>query len=204
MSKEMKREAAGRSLRIQGRLPHKTGINMNMREKRTGTVLTLVAGCVIIAILAGVAAKFGVVDLYRRLSAAQSAYSQVHSQYETVQEQLTDYNKVLTEYRTYSTDWTAASPDANLPAVDRQAVLDLVETEMMSRGTVRSILIKGDTVSVTMSGMDLDGISEMFTAMKQYSIVDNVDLTMAETESDRPASILSFSLNITLSTEVEE
>ena len=41
----------------------------------------------------------------------------------------------------------------------------------------------------------------MFGAIEQRDIVERVDLDVAETEKDMPASIMSFSVNITLKTE---
>lgn len=77
--------------------PSKTGINMNKREKRTGEMLTLVIGLAVILLMAGLVARFGVMEQYRRLSEAQSAYGKVHSQLTACQEQLTDYEQVLAE-----------------------------------------------------------------------------------------------------------
>ena len=73
--------------------PSKTGINMNKREKRTGEMLTLVIGLAVILLMAGLVARFGVMEQYRRLSEAQSAYGKVHSQLTACQEQLTDYEQ---------------------------------------------------------------------------------------------------------------
>ena len=78
--------------------PSKTGINMNQREKRTGQVLTLVIGLAVILLMAGLVARFGVMEQYRRLSEAQSAYGEVHSQLAACQEKLTDYELVPVSY----------------------------------------------------------------------------------------------------------
>ena len=200
MSKEKKTDAA-RAVRRLGRYPHKVGINLNMREKQTGTVLTLVIGCAAIVLLAGLAAKFGVIDQYRRLSQAEEAYAQVHRQYETVQEELSDYDKVLNEYRSYSMDWTGEDDTGLFSNVSRQDVLDLIETEMMPNGTVNSIQVLGNSVLVNMSGMTLARISEMFRVIEQNPIVDRVELNVAETDKDRTDLLLDFSLSIALKTE---
>lgn len=200
MSKEKKTDAA-RAVRRLGRYPHKVGINLNMREKQTGTVLTLVIGCAAIVLLAGLAAKFGVIDQYRRLSQAEEAYAQVHRQYETVQEELSDYDKVLNEYRSYSMDWTGEDDTGLFSNVSRQDVLDLIETEMMPNGTVNSIQVLGNSVLVNMSGMTLARISEMFRVIEQNPIVDRVELNVAETDKDRIDLLLDFSLSIALKTE---
>ena len=200
MSKEKKTDAA-RAVRRLGRYPHKVGINLNMREKQTGTVLTLVVGCAAIVLLAGLVAKFGVIDQYRRLSQAEEAYAQVHRQYETVQEELSDYDKVLNEYRSYSMDWTGEDDTGLFSNVSRQDVLDLIETEMMPNGTVNSIQVLGNSVLVNMSGMTLARISEMFRVIEQNPIVDRVELNVAETDKDRTDLLLDFSLSIALKTE---
>ena len=200
MSKEKKTDAA-RAVRRLGRYPHKVGINLNMHEKRTGTVLTLVIGCAAIVLLAGLVAKFGVIDQYRRLSQAEEDYAQVHRQYETVQEELSDYDKVLNEYRSYSMDWTGEDDTGLFSNVSRQDVLDLIETEMMPNGTVNSIQVLGNSVLVNMSGMTLARISEMFRVIEQNPIVDRVELNVAETDKDRTDLLLDFSLSIALKTE---
>ena len=198
--------AAPSPVRRHIRCPQKVGINMNMREKRTGAVLTLVIGVIAIAALAGVVAKFGVIDRYQRLADAQAAYSQVHQQHQTMETALEKYDEVLAEYRTYSMDWLtgAEESDDRFVSVSRQRVLDLIETEMMTRGTVNSVRVYGNTLSVAMSGMNLAEISRMVDDIEAQPMVAKAVLNLAETEKDKPASILSFSLDITLQREEGE
>lgn len=177
--------------------PSKTGINMNQREKRTGQVLTLVIGLAVILLMAGLVARFGVMEQYQRLSEAQSAYGEVHSQLAACQEKLTDYDLVLTEYRSCSLDGMTEGED-QLITVSRQAVLDLVEGIMMPRGKVISVNILDDTADVEMSGMSLDQISAMFAAIEAESIVRSVELNMAATEENTASAQLNFSVRIYL------
>ena len=185
--------------------PSKTGINMNQREKRTGQVLTLVIGLAVILLMAGLVARFGVMEQYRRLSEAQSAYGAVHSQLAACQEKLTDYELVLTEYRSCSLDGMTEGED-QLITVSRQAVLDLVEGIMMPRGKVISVNILDDTADVEMSDMSLDQISAMFAVMEAEPIVRSVELNMAATEENTASAQLNFSVRIYLGPEraVEE
>lgn len=182
--------------------PSKTGINMNKREKRTGEMLTLVIGLAVILLMAGLVARFGVMEQYRRLSEAQSAYGKVHSQLAACQEQLTDYEQVLAEYRSSSLDGMADS-EGKLVTVPRRDVLDLVEDLMMPRGKVLSVEILDDAAEVEMSDMRLDQISEMFAVMEEQPIVQSVELNVASTEENRAASVLSFSVRIYLQPETE-
>ena len=179
--------------------PSKTGINMN---KRTGEMLTLVIGLAVILLMAGLVARFGVMEQYRRLSEAQSAYGKVHSQLTACQEQLTDYDQVLAEYRSSSLDGMADS-EGKLVTVPRRDVLNLVEDLMMPRGKVLSVEILDDAAEVEMSDMRLDQISEMFAVMEEQPIVQSVELNVASTEENRVASVLSFSVRIYLQPETE-
>ena len=185
--------------------PSKTGINMNQREKRTRQVLTLVIGLAVILLMAGLVARFGVMEQYKRLSEAQSAYGEVHSQLAACQEKLTDYELVLTEYRSCSLDGMTEGED-QLITVSRQAVLDLVEGIMMPRGKVISVNILDDTADVEMSDMSLDQISAMFAVMEAEPIVRSVELNMAATEENTASAQLNFSVRIYLGPEraVEE
>ena len=208
MSREKEEKSVGGAqARRMIRCPQKTGINLNMREQQTeNPARTLIVGIIVIAVLAGLAAKVGVIDQYQRLSRAQGEYNQVHQQYVTVQDSLQDYDKVLTEYRAYSTDWMQSSSDDNTDgngeqkyvSVSRQVVLDMIENEMMSRGAVTGINILGDNVTVDMTGMTLEQISAMIRSLERQSIVAGTRMDIAETEKDRPASILSFTVTITL------
>lgn len=179
--------------------PQKTGINLNLQEDRQRDRRTLLIGILAIAALVTVVVNFGVLQQYRRLDKAQAAYDRVHTQYVSAQEALADYDRVLLEYRTYSMDWMTAAGSEDIPAaVDRQAALDLLEQEMLSHGSLTALQITQNTMNVDMSGMTLDQISAMFADIELSSIVQSVELNIAETEKDQPSSILSFSVNIVL------
>ena len=152
MAEKMKKgpsEAGRKTLKC----PHKQGINLNMREQKGNPRLTLLVGCLAIVILAGCVAKFGVIDQYRRLDAAQAAYASVHTEYTQMQELLKGYDRLLMEYRTYSMEWATDGSEDNGTLVDRQKALDLLEQEMLSRGRLVSLQVSGNKMVVSMSGM---------------------------------------------------
>lgn len=169
-----------------------------MREQQGNPRLTLLVGCLAIAILAGCVAKFGVIDQYRRLDAAQAAYASVHTEYTQMQELLKGYDRLLMEYRTYSMEWATDGSEDNGTLVDRQKALDLLEQEMLSRGRLVSLQVSGNKMVVAMSGMSLDQISRMFDVIQQSPIVSNVELNLASTEDGNVSTILDFTVRITL------
>lgn len=179
--------------------PQKTGINLNLQEDRQRDRRTLLIGILAIAALVTVVVNFGVLQQYRRLDKAQSAYDRVHTQYVSAQEALSNYDRVLLEYRTYSMDWMTAAGSEDIPAaVDRQAALDLLEQEMLSHGSLTALQITQNTMNVDMSGMTLDQISAMFARLRLSPIVDSVSLSVASTEEGKAATIMDFTVRIEL------
>lgn len=186
------------------RVPKKTGINLAMREKKTLPLLTLVVGIGAIALACALIVKFGVIDQYNRLSKAESEYNSTHQQYMATVAETETYDAVTAEYRTYSRDWMVSDETGKFVSVDRTEVLDLIEKDLMGRGTVNKISIYGDRAVIDMSGMTLKEISAMFATVEKEPIVASAVLNIAATEEQQQtASILDFSITITLQNKEE-
>ncbi len=202
--KETKAARSG-VLRRPVRCPQKTNINLNMREKRTGTVLTLLVGALCITALALAAAKFGVIDLYGRLADAQSAYAQARQENLAAQERLSRFDEVLLEYRTYSMDWLESGEDSNLNfAVERTEVLDLLETSILPEAGLTAIEVQGDRVDIQLNSTNLSYIADILLKVERAPIVASVELEIAETEKDHPADVVECTLHIVLRGEAVE
>ena len=93
--------------------------------------------------------------------------------------------------------------DENFVGVDRKEVLDLIETVMMKRGQVVSVEIYDDTAKVSMKGMNLKELSAMIKSLKTSPVVSDAQLNIAQTDENREASVLSFSVTIYLQQEQE-
>jgi hypothetical protein len=181
------------------RIPKKTGINLAMREKKTGSLLMLGIGIGVTVIVCALIAKFGVIDQYNRLAAAESSYNTIHMQYMATLSEASTYDAVTAEYRKYSRDWMINDDSGRFVSVDRTDVLDLVEKDLMGKGIVNKISIYGDRAVIDMSGMTLKEISAMFAVVEQEPIVGSAVLNIAQTEAEQQtASILDFSITITL------
>ena len=72
---------------------------------------------------------------------------------------------------------------------------------MMKKGEILTISISNDTAVVNMSGMNLKQISEMNASLKKSPIVREVSLKIAQTEENKQASILNFTVTIYLQAE---
>ena len=187
----------------QTKYPSKTTINMAACGKTESAGKTLVIGMAVIAVLVLLMVKFCVFDQYARLSRAEADYNSVYQQNQELTEKVKDYDDIILEYRACSMSFISDENDENFVGVDRKDVLDLIETVMMKRGQVVSVEIYDDTAKVSMKGMNLKEISAMIKSLKTSPVVSDAQLNIAQTDENREASVLSFSVTIYLQQEQE-
>ena len=187
----------------QTKYPTKTTINMAACGRTEAAGKTLVIGMAVIAVLVLLVVKFCVFDQYARLSRAEADYNSVYQKNQELADRVSDYDEVMLEYRAYSMSFISDKNDENFVGVDRKEVLDLIETVMMKRGQVVSVEIYDDTAKVSMKGMNLKEISAMIKSLKTSPVVSDAQLNIAQTDENREASVLSFSVTIYLQQEQE-
>ena len=73
----------------------------------------------------------------------------------------------------------------------------------LSKNQVVSVEIYDDTAKVSMKGMNLKEISAMIKSLKTTPVVSDAQLNIAQTDENREASVLSFSVTISLQQEQE-
>ena len=189
------------------RFPTKQTVNLVMREDQTVSPVMFVLMLALIFLATFAVAKFGVIDQYARQSEAERAYNQVRSQRLAMDSEIAGYNEVLAEYRRYSMSWLG---EDEYIAADRLEVLSLIERKMASVGTVHSMAVTGDNLTVEMGGMNLKQVSDLISSLSQEPTVGNVAVNVAETTEENAAmgnvwdAELEFSLIITLQAEAEE
>ena len=187
----------------QTKYPTKTTINMAACGRTEAAGKTLVIGMAVIAVLVLLMVKFCVFDQSARLSRAEADYNSVYQKNQELADRVSDYDEVMLEYRAYSMSFISDKNDENFVGVDRKEVLDLIETVMMKRGQVVSVEIYDDTAKVSMKGMNLKEISAMIKSLKTSPVVSDAQLNIAQTDENREASVLSFSVTIYLQQEQE-
>lgn len=187
----------------QTKYPTKTTINMAACGRTEAAGRTFVIGMAVIAVLVLLMVKFCVFDQYARLSRAEADYNSVYQKNQELTEKVKNYDDIILEYRACSMSFISDENDENFVGVDRKDVLDLIETVMMKRGQVVSVEIYDDTAKVSMKGMNLKEISAMIKSLKTSSVVSDAQLNIAQTDENREASVLSFSVTIYLQQEQE-
>ena len=169
------------------RYTNKRGINLASVDERRNKTLTAVLLFIAIIALAAAVAKFGVLDLFAKRDAAQQQYDAVHTQFLASEKAIEEYDSVLLEYRTYSLDWMENDESGRYVSVARRDVLDVIEREMRTNGTVNALNVNGNSVTVDMKGMNLSQISAMCTDLEDYPFIKSAVIKSAKTEEDKSA-----------------
>lgn len=163
---------------------HKKGINLIQNEEKKRHLLLTIVAAMLVVVLLELGLKYGVLDLYSKLSAAQEQYDNMHVKYVAAQNELRDYDDVLLEYRTYSRDWMEKDTSGKYVSVDRRDVLDLIESKMMKKGQIKNASVAGKDVNIDMTGMNLKQISQMCAELETSPIVESAILMSAGTEKE--------------------
>ena len=177
--------------------PSKTSLNLCVREESQFSPKKLIPALLIILVLAALFGKFAVADRFAALYEVQAQAAALSNQKASLAAATADYNAVLEEYERYSTDWMNSD---EMLAVERTHMLDLVESEFMSRCQVRNIVISGNILSVQLGGVSLDDVSGFVQTLYERSDIVNVAVYTASAE-DGEGSLVS--MVVTMSKEFE-
>lgn len=175
--------------------PTKTSLNLVIREKSLGSpsrILPIAAGILVLLLAFG---KFAVWDRLSRVSREQDALDFLLAQVSQLTEQTADYSEVLAAYSQYTTSWMSQE---EILLVDQADILSLVETQLMPSASVSRFSVNGNVLSVELSHLTLQGVSELVQKLGELPQVLEVTVYSASSQTQNEP-ISSVSLSITLS-----
>ncbi len=175
--------------------PTKTSLNLVIREKSLGSpsrILPIAAGILVLLLAFG---KFAVWDRLSRVSREQDALDSLLAQVSQLTEQTADYSEVLAAYSQYTTSWMSQE---EILLVDQADILSLVETQLMPSASVSRFSVNGNVLSVELSHLTLQGVSELVQKLGELPQVLEVTVYSASSQTQNEP-ISSVSLSITLS-----
>lgn len=154
-----------------GRAPFKTTMNLYFKEKKPLRPQVLIPCVLALAMLAGLFAKFAVVDRFAGLAEARSALEGERQRLRALRGSCADYDEVQKEYMKYN----YSNFDRSI--VSRTDVLDLLERVVFPSAGVRTLTISGNTMSMTLMGLTLDEVSDMLHALEAEELVRKVTVS---------------------------
>ena len=174
-----------RAPKAKAEYPSKTYINLMPDSRKKTDVRKSIPAVVLVILVTALICKFGVFDFYDRVAQKQAELSTQKAVLSDLERQLVDYDAVKAEYDLYESS-KLVSEDLLVSPVE---ALDLVDKLVRPVATISSINIQGNTVTLQLSDISLDGVGKLVNALYEQSMVLNVSVSTAATdESDNRAT----------------
>ena len=170
-------------------LPSKKGINLVPPKKNKKNNLLKILGAVAGLLVIGAVCYFGIYKPMDALATAQSEYDTVHEEYVRTTEAVGDYDAVLKEYHSYSLDWMEKEKGHRYVSVPRETILEMVDEKIVPCGTLNSLQIAAGTLTVRMSDMNLDDITQMLSKVEEEPFVSYAFLQQAVSQENKTVTV---------------
>ena len=178
--------------------PSKTYINLVVKEKKQFDARSTVPKIVLLVLVTIAVCKFGIFDFYDKVNQKEAELSAQTQVLQGLQSRLTDYEAVRAEYETYETSKLAAN-DTTVSVIDALALVDRV---VAPAARVDSIEVKGNTLSLELSNVTLDGVGKLVNKLYEQPTVANVSVSTATTDKAQANVMTTATMSITLKVAV--
>lgn len=176
--------------------PFKTSINLAQSERRPGNLATIVTTAVILTAAIAAFSKFGVIDRLQAVGEIRAQAAQQEALVEQVREQTAEYDMILERYQSESLRRNTAAGGA-----DPMKCLELVEKNLLNRARVASFTVDMDTVTVKISDVTLNDISDIYQNLTKDAAVSGVQVFNASTDNENSTKVTAA---MTISMVVEK
>ena len=169
----------GKKKIIRGKMPQKRSINLALvGVERIDPKLAL-AGSLIVLLLAAMFSKFLVADrlsaMYRESAQVAALRTQLSQEYDKV----ASFGSIADEYAHYT---YSGMTEEELSLVDRADVIRMIKEGTENNREVESWSLRGNVVTLTVSGRDLQEINQLARRLEQFDLVNTCTVTAASKE----------------------
>ena len=159
--------------------PTKTNINLAVRESKSVDKRTMLPVGIFIAICLLAFTKLGILDLFHAVDVAEGNVGQTQVQLDQIKEANSIYDEVLKEYN------ESVSLSITSPVIATLSErLEIVNQYLISKAKVESFNVLEDVITAQISGVTLNQVSGIYTALMANEFVSNVQFYTASTEGD--------------------
>lgn len=152
---------------------------------------------IVVVLVAGLFAKFGIMDQLDKKTAAYNDLAQRQEQLAVVNAKLAGYDELAKQYGRYSYGWMDES-EVNM--VSRMDVLALVEQKISPAAVIENIAVNGNVLTLNIHGITLEQASAMVKSLEESEMVSSATVYNADAENAEEANIF---LSIILTKEAE-
>ena len=152
---------------------------------------------IVVVLVAGLFAKFGIMDQLDKKTAAYNDLAQRQEQLAVVNAKLAGYDELAKQYGRYSYGWMDES-EVNM--VSRMDVLALVEKKISPASVIENIAVNNNVLTLNIHGITLEQASAMVKSLEESEMVTSATVYNADAATAEEASIF---LSIILTKEAE-
>lgn len=152
---------------------------------------------IVVVLVAGLFAKFGIMDQLDKKTAAYNDLAQRQEQLAVVNAKLAGYDELAKQYGRYSYGWMDES-EVNM--VSRMDVLALVEQKISPAAVIENIAVNGNVLTLNIHGITLEHASAMVKSLEESEMVTSATVYNADAATAEEANIF---LSIILTKEAE-
>ena len=182
-----------RTPRAKAEYPSKTSINLMVRDKTQIDVRKSLPMVILTVLVVIFVCKFGIFDFYDRVNQKQGELSSITHELSDLEAALVDYSAVKAEYDTYESSKLVAD-ESTVSAID---ALELVDKYVRPSARVQTMDLKGNTVSLNLAGVSLDGVGKLVSTLYEQPIVANVSVSTAgtgKTDASDTTAVMTITL----------
>ena len=188
-----------RSPKAKVEYPEKTYMNLVVQEKKKVNIRGDLPKILILVVIVALVLKFGIFDFYARVDAKQAELNAQQRTLSALTTELANYDAVVQEYEGYES-MSIASDGLQVNALD---ALNLVDRFIMPSARVASLSLSGNTLSLNLTEITLDGVGQLVSTLYEQPMVANVSVSTAATQQTASEDVTA-AMVITLVPTVEE
>lgn len=167
------------------KIPTKRTINLAANLEQKTNIFIAIPAIILIIVAAAIVSKFFVVDRYAKLHAAQSEVAYMQGQVDLLNNEYSKMGEIADLYAHYT---YSGLTEEELTYFNREAVVSLVDMEIMKDVTVGNWRLQGNVLSIPMQAPTLETIKNVVNKMEsqdlvEFCLVNNAITTDATDES---------------------
>ena len=160
--------------------PTKTTINFISNKQAKNDKIALIIFAIFMLCLA-VFVKLAVLNPLSKINQAERNYRIMEAQLDTYRDQLKDYNEVEAKYNELVGSFLT---DTELSYLNRLAIIDMIEDDIMKFVDVKSWAISNNTIRITTGNTTMDTVSKIVNVLNTDSRNSYVNVTTTKAEKN--------------------
>ncbi|MDD5902006.1 MAG: hypothetical protein PUC58_01345 [Oscillospiraceae bacterium] len=191
MALELKSKPKSAKAKVSAATPTKKTMNFS-HHVSSFDLRKMMPAIIVIVIVIGLFAKFGIIDQLSRKTSAFAELSDIQTQQDVLNARLKDYPELEQQYGRYSYGWMS---EDEVSLVDRMEVYKLIESKIMDAAVIENFAVNGNVITMNMRGITLIEASAVVKDLESSDMVDSAYVYSAEAENAEQAQMF-MTINI--------